>query len=122
MEPDQVHAGLHVSLGRIADRVRLQPNLEVGFGDDRTTTAFNFEAAYHFASRWDAWSPYLGGGVGINSVSRDGRSRTNTDVGLNALGGIERGLASGNRVFLESKLGLTDAPNLKMSVGYTFVM
>lgn len=122
--PDQVHVGLHMDYGVFGPRVRFQPNVEAGFGDNLTLVAFNFEAAYRFRDRWDAWTPYLGGGLGLNWVNYDsgypGANDSNTDLGMSVLGGIERGLKNGNRFFLEAKLGLADSPDAKFTAGWTF--
>ncbi len=120
--PDQVHFGLHTDFGNFSDHVRFQPNFELGVGDDRTVGALNFEAAYRFSESYTSWSPYVGGGLGVNFVSSDRgfRDGTNTDAGLNALVGIEKGLASGDRFFTETKFGLTDSPDFKLTFGWTF--
>ena len=119
--PDQFHFGAHLDFGNFGHHVRFQPNVEIGFGDDLTLFAINAEAAYRFASRWDVWTPYLGGGIGANIVSADNGDRgSDTDFGASILGGIEKGLANGHRFFIEAKLGLADSPDVKATVGWTF--
>lgn len=124
VNPDQVHFGAHLDFGNFARHVRFQPNVEVGFGDDLTLVCANFEAAYRFRQSWDVWSPYLGGGLGANFASWDSDGHgdsSSTDLGVNVLGGIERGLSNGNRFFMEVKLGLVDeSPDAKVTVGWTF--
>lgn len=137
IDPDQVHFGAHVDFGNFAEHIRFQPNIEVGIGDDLTIIALNFEGAYRFSSRWDVWTPYAGGGLGVNFVTIDGHLHNNeelaagithgedgdgssTDIGLNLLGGIEKGLKNGHRFFLEGKLGLADSPDFKATAGWTF--
>ena len=123
IDPDQVHVGAHMDYGVFGPRVRFQPNIEAGFGDDITLVAFNFEAAYRFRDRWDAWTPYLGGGLGLNWWNVDRGpfdDYSDTDLGASLLGGIERGLSNGNRFFVEAKLGLADSPDAKFTVGWTF--
>lgn len=122
--PDQVEFGAHLDFGHFADHIRLQPNLEVGVGDDLTIVSFNGDLAYRFHSKWGTWSPYVGGGLNINVVNRD-RPRwldddTDTDLGVSALGGIQKTLMSGDRFFLEMKLGLVDSPDFKFLAGWTF--
>jgi len=122
-DPDQIHFGAHFDFGRFARHLRWQPNVEVGVGSDQTVVAWNiFEVAYRFAGRWDRWSPYLGGGMGLNVYGgRDGiLDDTTSRVGVSALGGIEKGLSGGDRMFLEAKVGLDDSPDLKLTVGWTF--
>ena len=124
IDPDQVHFGAHMDYGNFAQHVRFQPNIEVGIGDDLTLIALNFEAAYRFRQNWDVWSPYLGGGLGVNIANWDNNGRgddSSTDLGVSVLGGIEKGLSSGDRFFVESKLGVVDeSPDVKLTVGWTF--
>lgn len=119
---DQVHFGAHIDFGSFGQHVRFQPNLEMGFGDNMKLFAANAEASYRFSSEWDVWSPYLGGGVGANFRSADsgGHSRSKSDLGVNLLGGIEKGLSNGDRFFIEGKLGVSDGPDFKGTVGWTF--
>lgn len=126
-----------MDFGNFAEHIRSQPSIEVGIGDDLTIFALNFEGAYRFSSRWDVWTPYAGGGLGVNLVTVDGHLHNNeelsagvahegegddsyTDIGLNLLGGIEKGLKNGHRFFLEGKLGLADSPDFKATAGWTF--
>lgn len=124
VNPDQFHFGAHMDFGNFAQHVRFQPNVEVGLGDDLTLVTVNFEAAYRFRETWDVWSPYLGGGLGVNFASYDTEGLdgdTSTDLGVSLLGGIEKGLSSGDRFFVETKLGVVDeSPDVKVTVGWTF--
>ena len=119
IDPDQVHFGAHLDFGNFAQRVRFQPNIEVGVSDHLTLVTINAEAAYRFRSRWDVWAPYLGGGLGANVKNYD-EGDSETDIGVNLLGGIERGLSRGDRFFIEAKFSLNDAPDAKVTVGWTF--
>lgn len=118
--PDQFHFGAHMDFGNFAKHIRLQPNVEIGFGDDITLFALNGEAAYRFASRWDVWTPYLGGGLGAFIASANHGGGSDTNFGASILGGIEKGLTNGARFFIEAKIGLADAPDVKATVGWTF--
>lgn len=113
IEPDQVFVGGHYETGAIVDRVHFKPNIEIGFGEDFTLIALNFEGVYKFPDRGD-WGVYAGGGPALNIASFDGDS--DTGAGFNFLGGIEtdRGLA------FEVKFGVADSPTVKFTVGYTF--
>jgi hypothetical protein len=130
LDPDQVDFGAHVDFGNFARHVRFQPNVEIGVGDHLTMFMINFEAAYRFQSRWDVWTPYVGGGPGIvvghwhqsfvRKSTVDHFDDSFTDIGFSILGGIERGLRNGDRFFLEARLGFSDAPDLKLTAGWTF--
>jgi len=123
-DPDQFHVGAHMDFGNFARRVRFQPNIEIGLGSDLTLVTANADAAYRFRDRWDIWTPYLGGGVGLVFVDRGNSGLgddTNTELAASILGGVDRGLSNGDRFFLETKLGLTDwAPDVMLTLGWTF--
>lgn len=123
-DPDQVHIGLHVDTGELFPDGHFVPNVEVGFGDDLTVVALNPELVYRFRQRSSApWGFYIGGGLGINFVSWDEDDfpsrgdNSDTDLGLNVLGGMSRRLSGGNTLFLELKLGVADSPDAKVTIG-----
>ena len=58
VDPDQIHFGVHTDFGNFAQHIRFQPNFELGFGDNRTIAALNFEGAYRFRSRWNVSTTY----------------------------------------------------------------
>ena len=122
VNPDQFHFGAHADLGSIGNHVRLQPSLELGLGEEMTLVSLNGDLAYRFASRWDVWTPYLGGGASVFFAGEDNglMDGADTGVGLAVLGGIERGMSSGSRFFVEGKVGFVDAPDFKVTAGWTF--
>lgn len=123
-DPEQVHVGVHFDLGDIAERVRLQPNVEVGFGDDVTLVAINPEVFYLFTPH-NRWTPYAGGGLGINIYNWDspvaGIDDSETEVGLNLLAGAETRINDAMKFFGEVKFGIGDSPDAKIHVGLTFL-
>lgn len=122
LNPDQIHFGAHLDFGNFASHVRFQPNVELGFGDDVRLFTANAEAAYRFSPQWDVWTPYFGGGLGANfkSVDTPGHGDSQTDLGVNLLAGLEKGLLNGDRFFIEGKVSLNDVPDAKATVGWTF--
>jgi len=122
INPDQVHFGAHIDFGDLAGNLMMLPNLEVGIGDDLTTIAPSFELDYRFRSDWGAWTPYLGGGMGPVFYSAKHGGGSSSKLGIYLQFGIGRG-SSGSEsghFFLEGKLGLADAPDGKVTVGWTF--
>ena len=124
LDPDQVHLGIHLDLGELAERVRVQPSVEIGFGNDITLVAVNPEVVYLFKKR-GKWTPYGGGGLGLNIVNRDlphpGQDNTELEVGLNLLAGIETMVSNSTRLFFEGKLGVGDSPDFKATCGFTII-
>ena len=113
-EPDQFYFGAHYETRPLVDRLRFRPNIELGVGDDVTTTALNFEVAYHFPDTSGGWHFYGGAGPALNIYKRNGDS--DAEGGFNVLLGIEH--RSG--LFFEIKGGAIDSPNFKIGFGYIF--
>jgi len=127
MNPDQFNFGAHIDAGSLASRVRLQPSFELGLGNGVTLAAANFDAHYLFAAR--RFRPYAGGGLGINFIdvsSGMGQGEgLNVEPVLNLVGGAEWGAPRpGSRAFrrylVEARVGIGDAPELKLVAGFSF--
>jgi hypothetical protein len=124
--PDQFYGGLHLDLGRLTERVRLQPSFEVGFGNGVILGAANFDAQYLFSGK--SFRPYAGGGLGLNvfEVTNGQGESGGLDIGpaLNLVGGVEwgtrRGLRAVGRYLLEARLGFGDTTELKIAFGVSF--
>ena len=114
-DPDQFYFGAHYVTSPIASRVRFQPNLEVGVGDDVTTVAVNFEFAY-WARINPQWQLYAGGGPALNVYDFEGREDGDTEPGMNLMIGVRQRQG----LFFEFKVGLVDSPEVKFGVGFTF--
>ena len=114
-DPDQFYFGAHYVTSPIASRVRFQPNLEVGVGDDVTTVAVNFEFAY-WARLNPQWQLYAGGGPAINVYDFERHDEGDTEPGMNLMIGFRHR----EGLFFEFKVGLVDSPEVKFGVGYTF--
>lgn len=115
VDPDQFYVGAHVETTPLVERLVFRPNIEVGFGDDVTLAAFNFEVAWKFPQRGGPWGFYAGGGPAINWYLVSGPG-DDAKPGFNFLGGLEnrRGF------FFEFKVGADNSPNFKFGVGMTF--
>lgn len=123
-DPDQFHFGGHFNAGEAFSDVYFVPNLEVGLGDNMTLLAFQGDLLLDLnVGPGSSWLPYVGGGLGIYYWDRDagpGDDASDTEIGLNAVGGLKKGLSSGNQFLLELRLGLVDAPDLKVTAGLNF--
>ena len=113
-DPSQFYLGVHYESTPILDNLRFKPNLEIGFGDDLTLVALNFEFAYSIPLNNSPWNLYVGAGPALNIYRFRGDS--NSQGGFNILLGLQhsRGL------FTELKVGAIDSPGVKFGIGYTF--
>jgi hypothetical protein len=122
--PDQLVLGGQLEFAEFAPNLTVDPNLELGFLDHRTTVAINGDFYYHFAIANTVWAPYAGLGVGLNVTQFDPSARelSSTDVGANLVFGASVPTRSGNRFLGELRVGLGDIPQLKLVAGWNFRM
>ncbi len=111
VDPDQVHFGAHAVVSLADASLRFHPNFEIGLGDDVTLISMNANLAYRFSP--SAWRPFLGGEIGIIRYEAD--FYDDTDIGVSLVGGFER---SSEALFFEARVGLADAPDVKVTVGW----
>ena len=113
-DPNQFYFGGHVETRPLIDRLSFRPNVEIGFGDDVTLVALNFEFVYSIPVDQQRWRVYFGAGPAANIYSADEES--DTGGGFNLLVGAQhRG-----GLFTEVKIGTVDSPDFKFTVGYAF--
>jgi hypothetical protein len=119
IDPDQGHVGVHVNLGEITENLRIQPNVEIGFGDHVFLFMLNGETFYLFNVPDDETRLYAGGELSIVywNVDAPGRHVDDVELGLSAVGGIEIPFSRDYDGFFELKLGLGDVPDFRATVG-----
>ena len=126
-DPDQLVVGLHVDAGRLAPRVRFQPDVEIGSGDHVFILGFAAPVHYRFPVKGDI-HPYAGGGVKVGYVNVDlpnnlnGRGVDDDEVNfaIDIIGGLEWQLKSANLFFVEFDLLAGDLQDFELVAGWTF--
>ena len=115
-DPGQFYFGVHTESEPLIRGVRFRPNVEAGFGDNRTIIAINGEFIRRFDIE-DGFATYVGAGPALNIVSLNSPfDDTDVGPGVNFLLGLD--FPQG--VFTEVKIGVIDSPGFKFGVGYTF--
>ncbi len=117
LDPDQFIMGVHFRPGPIANDLYLQPNVQLGVGDDVTLFSVAVPLHYHFDTSFSA-KPYAGGGVSMGVWSGDGDD--DFEVSIDLVGGLEWTLNSGNLFFTELKFGLGDLHDVELIGGWMF--
>jgi len=125
-DPDQAIVGVHWDLGELLEDLRLQPSVDLGFGDDVATFSLLVPVHYRFEIASDV-TPYAGGGVLLAVLDRDdpprGRGRDDEedfDIAPVAVGGLEIPIGRGRDLLLELHLGGGDAFDAKFVAGWSF--
>ena len=119
--PDQFIVGPHMNLNAVGEHLYVVPSAEVGFGDHLTSVAFNGDLQYRFVVHDSKVHPYAGGGASLYYVSLNGGGGSDTNLGIDILGGIFFGEMNGRPMFVDVKAGLTDrVPDWKFQFGFNF--
>lgn len=121
-DPDQIIGGFHWDLGRIVPKLRLQPNVELGVGDD-AVTLFGALPVHYLFDIESKFTPYAGGSFVLGLVRLDrprGGNDTNVEAGLRAIGGLQWPLKNGKPIAVEVNIGLGDIPEFQAKVAWTF--
>jgi hypothetical protein len=119
--PDQIVGGVHFLETEIANNLYLEPNAELGFGDDHlivsATVPFHYRIAVNARVK-----PYAGGGVtlGLDRVDKGNNNDTNFEIALRGTGGIFWQLREGQVMFAELNLIFGDLHDVQAMVGWRF--
>lgn len=132
-DPDQLLLGAHWDLGDIAPQLRMVPNVQLGIGDDATVLEGTLPVHYVFGKVDAGFAPYVGAGLAVAwiDVDHDDNGNGNDDffddgddsdveLGAKVLGGLEWGMKSGNKFFVELNLGIGDLHDFQAVAGWTF--
>jgi len=111
---------VHAELEKQDSHLHLLPNMMYWNVDQVRDVAPNMDAYYHFNPA-NKWSPYLGGGLGLNFVhdTRFGTEHSNTDLGVNMMGGVTFP-TSANHYFIEGRFTASDINQVSLRTGMTF--
>jgi len=121
VDPDQALVGAHWDLGEIIDHLRLQPNLELGIGDDALTLFGELPVHYMFRVQ-SKFTPYAGGGIviGLAKYDRPNKDDTSVEGGVRILGGLQWPLKNGKPFAVEANIGFGDVHEVQVKVAWTF--
>ena len=110
--------GVHAELAENGTRIHVLPNMMHWKVDGVRDVSPNLDAYYHF-EREGRVTPYVGAGVGLNFVHNERVDRSNTDIGMNVIGGL-RFPGKENHVFLEGRYTASDVNQASLLTGITF--
>lgn len=128
-DPDQFVIGAYAGMGELAENLRLQPTVDIGFGDHLTILTISPDLTYAIPAG-DSGRLYFGGTLGILYWKMDKEIRdwytgrkiksSGFELGVAAIAGYEFILGD-MPLHLDLKIGITDEyPDLKLLLGYTF--
>ncbi len=116
---DQVLVGAQVDFGTLMeDKVRFEPNVELGFGNDFLTLGLAGDFKYVFEG--DDFLPFLTSGLQLTfSEDNEAGDRSGTDLSLNLGGGLYFPIGYKD-CFVDTRFGLGAVHDLRIVVGLFF--
>jgi hypothetical protein len=115
--PDQGVVGAQFNFGEVYRDVRLQPSVDLGFGDGQTVLSAALPVFYRFpASR--TLTLYGGGGLDLGYVHRD-HGGSDFDISPLLAGGVEWPVAPG-RLSVELSVAGGNLPAAKLVAAWMF--
>ena len=110
--------GVHAELAERGSPVSLMPNFMYWSVDSYRNANPNLDVHYRFAPA-GRMTPYVGSGVGLNFIDGERFGDSETQVGMNLIGGL-RFPGSGPNYFLEARHMLSDLNQTSVLAGVTF--
>ena len=119
-DPDQIIGGVNFLETEIANNLYLEPNAELGVGDDHLIVSATAPFHYRFQTSAKV-QPYAGGGVivGLDRVDKKDKDDTNLEISLRATGGLFFN-AGNTEMFAEVSLIFGDLHDIQVMVGWRF--
>lgn len=123
-DPDQVVLGAQADFGEFIPRLRFQPDVELGLGDDHTILALSAPVHYLLPVE-GGFTLYGGGGLSVAWIDEDedeerrGDDGSDIDIAPLLAGGIEWPVGR-QRVLVELKAAGGEQQDLKLMVGWMF--
>jgi hypothetical protein len=118
--PDQFVIGGQAVVGSVVPMIHLVPSLDLGFGNNVSTTALNIDLQFNLPSLPKV-SPNIYVGAGPTLVMADfDKGNSDTDVGISLVAGLRIPMAGISYYNLETRFGLNNVPDLKVLLGIMF--
>lgn len=121
LEPDQFVVGGQFTLGTKAfSLARVVPSVDIGFGDNVTTFAFNADLLFRFILEGTSFGLYGGGGPTVAYWDISNSSASSWEIGLSLTAGAQVPLFRKNATNIEGRFGIGDIPDFRLLFAFIF--
>ena len=121
LDPDQFVIGGQFTLGTKAfSLARIVPSVDIGFGDNVTTFAFNADLLFQFILDGTNFGLYGGGGPTLAYWDVSNSSSSSWDFGLTLTVGAQVPIFKKNATNIEGRFGIGDIPDFRLLFAFIF--
>jgi hypothetical protein len=121
LDPDQFVVGGQFTLGAKAfSLARIVPSVDIGFGDNVTTFAFNADLLFRFILEGTSFGLYGGGGPTLAYWDVSNSSSSSWDFGLSLTVGAQVPIFKTNATNIEGRFGIGDIPDFRLLFAFIF--
>ena len=116
---DQLLIGAQSELGKVLEIARFAPSVDLGFGNNLTTFAFNGDVRVFLTPPKASATLYGGAGLTMLIVEPKGGD-SDSEFGLTLSGGVKFGAGKTRIYNAEARLGIDKMPDLRLLFGIFF--
>jgi len=120
LDPDQFVLGGQFTVGTKAFSIaRIVPSVDVGFGDNVTTFAFNADLLFRFILEGTSFGLYGGGGPTLAYWDKK-NAGSGWELGLSVTVGSQVPIFKKNATNIEARFGIGDIPDFRLLFAFIF--
>jgi hypothetical protein len=120
LDPDQGVVGVQMTFPKLVKPLVFAPSFDIGFGDNVTTYSLNADFRFlNIKLSGSATGIYLAAGPTFTNWKPE-HGDSDTEVGISLVAGFGLPLKGSSRYNLEGRLGLSDVPDVRVLLGFTF--
>lgn len=116
---DQLLIGVQTELSKVAEIARFAPSIDLGFGNDLKTFAFNGDFRI-FLTPPKASATLYGGAGATFLIVEPKAGDSDSDFGWTLHGGVKFGAGKSKLYNVEARLGIDKMPDLRLFFGMFF--
>jgi len=118
-DTDKAVLGAEAELGRVLQKFRFAPSIDLEFGDN-TITAFNADFRLYLFNLPETGLHFYGSAGPSLFLVSSGEGNDQTEIGLSLVAGMKIPMKGQRRYNLETRFGIGDIPEFKLMLSILF--
>ncbi|MCH9032455.1 MAG: hypothetical protein IIB00_09380 [candidate division Zixibacteria bacterium] len=119
-DPDQFVVGAFAVMGRFGPQARVVPSVDIGFGDNATTTTLNLDLRWYLISLPESGVKLYGSAGPTLAFNSGDKGGSDSELGLSLTAGARIPMRGAKRYNIEARFGFGDIPDFRIMFGVLF--